>query len=155
MQSVISMFFRILLKVTPSTTTTTTSTTKTSKSTTSTTATTTIRDEEIESSSPGMIPPTILPASTSKWKEVEDASTILMVKPFQTLTTIGPKVELANEIIEETAKDGSKLLVVQALQRAAKNFPDTQGEPKIIGLTKQTKLVKRCNLHAILFFNKN
>ena len=34
-----------------------------------------------------------------------------------------PKVE-ANEIIEEMAKDGSKLLVVQALQRAAKNFDE-------------------------------
>ena len=34
-----------------------------------------------------------------------------------------PKVE-ANEIIEELAKDGSKLLVVQALQRAAKNFDE-------------------------------
>ena len=33
------------------------------------------------------------------------------------------KVE-ANEIIEEIAKDGSKLLVVQSLQRAAKNFDE-------------------------------
>ena len=34
-----------------------------------------------------------------------------------------PKVE-SNEIIEEIVKDGSKLLVVQALQRAAKNFDE-------------------------------
>ena len=34
-----------------------------------------------------------------------------------------PKVE-SNEIIEEIAKDGSKLLVVQALQRAAKKFDE-------------------------------
>lgn len=76
----------------------------------------TSKDEEIESSTPL---PTILPASTSKWKEVEDASSV--VKPL----TIEPKVS-ANEIMEETqeSKDGSKLLVVQALHRAAKNIED-------------------------------
>lgn len=56
---------------------------------------------------------TIMPASTSKWKEVDSLEDL---KP----TTVEPKVELTNEIIEETGKDGSKLVVVQALQRAAK-----------------------------------
>jgi len=54
-----------------------------------------------------------------------------MVKPTNSVTATHtaasqqhqPKVE-ANEIIEEMAKDGSKLLVVQALQRAAKNFDE-------------------------------
>ena len=79
----------------------------------STTTVTTLQQEEETVTTP---PPTILPASTSKWKEVEQE---------KILST--DKVE--NEIIEETtgagtAKDGSKLVIVQALQRAAKNTPD-------------------------------
>ena len=44
---------------------------------------------------PPPVAPTILPASTSKWKEVADASSILMVKPTDSVTQQRlPKVRL-------------------------------------------------------------
>merc|ERR1712029_544012 len=108
------------MKVETTTTSTTTTTTTTSAPTTilevnpsSSTTVTTLQQEEETVTTP---PPTILPASTSMWKEVNQE---------KVLST--DKVE--NEIIEETtgagtAKDGSKLVIVQALQRAAKNTAD-------------------------------
>ena len=83
----------------------------------SSTTVTTLQQEEETVTTP---PPTILPASTSMWKEVNQE---------KILST--DKVE--NEIIEETtgagtAKDGSKLVIVQALQRAAKNTADFSSE---------------------------
>ena len=79
----------------------------------SSTTVTTLQQEEETVTTP---PPTILPASTSMWKEVNQE---------KILST--DKVE--NEIIEETTtKDGSKLVIVQALQRAAKNTADFPSE---------------------------
>ena len=80
----------------------------------SSTTVTTLQQEEETVTTP---PPTILPASTSMWKEVNQ----------EKILSTDDKVE--NEIIEETTtKDGSKLVIVQALQRAAKNTADFPSE---------------------------
>ena len=85
-----------------------------SSSSSSSTTVTTLQQEEETVTTP---PPTILPASTSHWKEVSED---MLSRHHQ------DKVE--NEIIEEIAKDGSKLVIVQALQRAAKNTGDFSTE---------------------------
>ena len=76
---------------------------------------TTLQQEEETVTTP---PPTILPASTSHWKEVSEA----------VLSRHSEQDKVENEIIEEIAKDGSKLVIVQALQRAAKNTQDFSTE---------------------------